>query len=85
MIQEDFLRQQGATIATEISKRGYQVKCIHGSDLIAWEVSRSEDNYWVMMAWLPRPVAQWRLLPVAHDDRQSEIYAAIEAAIDGRR
>lgn len=84
MSQENLLLQQGKKIADAIAKHGYQTRFLN-ADLIAWEVTREDENYWVMMAWLPRPVAQWRILPVAIDDRQQQLYSIIEQTIGGRR
>lgn len=83
MTETTFLVQQGTQIAAAIAKKGYQTRYLN-ADLIAWEVT-GEDNYWTMLTWIPKPVAQWRFLPVATDDQQQQLYSILEQTIGGRR
>lgn len=82
MSDETLLKQQGTAIAQAIMAHGYEVQAIPNCDLIAWQVTRPNENWWAMLAWLPRPVAQWRILPVCSHQYQDEIYRIIEETIE---
>lgn len=82
--ETNLLKQQGNQIATALSQQGYQTRFLN-ADLIAWEVTKEGEDWWVMLTWLPRPASQWRLLPVDNRQHQAEIYQIIEQTIGGRR
>lgn len=80
--QEEFLLQQGTQIILAISRAGYLTRRMTRGDLISWEITRPDSNWWVMLTFIPRPVEQWQILPPSHyDDRQRELYRIIEETI----
>lgn len=84
-LQETLLLAQGKAIAEQLYQHGYCVRHLPDADLIAWEVSNIASESWWLLAWLPRPVAQWRILPAQGSSEQRQIYRLIEQAIGGRQ
>lgn len=78
----DLLNHQSSRIIHAIQERGYLVRQLEG---MQWEITRLSDDFFAVLVWLPRPVGQWRILPIADLAYHSELYHAIESAIGGRR
>jgi hypothetical protein len=85
-IQETVLLQQGTQIAVAMSRQGYLCRRMTGGDLISWEITRADEDWWVMLTYIPRPAEQWRILPPSsYDPHQPKLYRIIEQTIGGRR
>lgn len=80
---QEFLSLQGNSIATALEAEGYQAERMENG--LGWKITQSEQDWWLMLTFIPQPVAQWRLLPATFDPIQNEIYSVIEKAIGGRR
>lgn len=66
-----------------LEQQGYQVQPVE--DQLVWKVSLPDQDWLVVVTFLPRPVAQWRVLPATSNDDYAVIYKVIEQAIGGRR
>jgi hypothetical protein len=77
------LTQQGETIAQALSAQGYVAQKLDNQ--LAWGVSHTNEDWWMLLTFIPRPVAQWRLLPAVQDSQQTKIYSIIEQTIGGGR
>lgn len=83
MTREEFICTQGDSIVAALQEQGYIVAPLqtgHG-----WQVTQPNEDWWLLLTFLPRPVAQWRFLPAASDDRQQQLYSIVEQTIGGRR
>lgn len=74
------LDTQGETIARALMQRGYVAQKL--DDQLAWGVSQTDADWWVLLTFVPRPVARWRLLPAAHDENQTRLYSIIEQIVN---
>ncbi|WAL59040.1 hypothetical protein [Thermocoleostomius sinensis] len=83
LINDVLLSQQGETIAQALLAQGYAVQKL--DDQFAWGVSQTNEEWWMLLTFIPRPVAQWRLLPAVQDRQQTKLYSIIEQAIGGKR
>jgi hypothetical protein len=80
---EQYRHFQGTTIAEALLAHGYVANHLGN---LQWEITRLSDDFFVVMVFLPRPIEQWRLLPVQADNpHHAEIYRIIAETIGGRR
>jgi hypothetical protein len=82
-MNETILSQQGETIAQALLAQGYVVQKLDNQ--LAWGVFQTNEDWWMLLTFTPRPKAQWRLLPAVQNSQQTKIYSIIEQAIGGRR
>lgn len=73
------LTQEGETIARALMQQGYTAQKLESQ--LAWGVCQTDEDWWMLLTFVPRPVAQWRLLPALHDDHQTKLYSIIEQTI----
>jgi hypothetical protein len=83
LTSDDSLTQQGETIAQALLSQGYVAQKLDNQ--LAWGVSQTNEDWWMLLTFIPRPVAQWRLLPAVQDSHQTKLYSIIEQAIGGRQ
>lgn len=79
MDSDEFRLRQGEAIVTALTQQGYITSQFENK--LQWQVTQPNDNWWLLLAFLPRPVAQWRLLPATYNSTQTAIYSIIEATI----
>jgi len=79
LTDEPTLTQQGETIARALMQQGYVAQKLESQ--LAWSVCQTDADWWMLLTFIPRPVAQWRLLPALHDDHQTKLYSIIEQTI----
>lgn len=83
MDNDEFLLRQGEAIVTALKQQGYIASQLENK--LQWQVTQPDNDGWLLLTFLPRPVAQWRLLPASRNSNQTVIYSIIEQAIGGRR
>lgn len=84
MDSDEFLLRQGETIVNALKQQGYITSQLDNK--LQWQVTQpDDDDGWLLLTFLSRPVAQWRLLPASYNSTQTAIYFIIEQAIGGRR
>lgn len=88
--QEDFLMAQGSSIVVAMARHSYLVRQITKGDLISWEITLPDSDWWVMLTFIPHRAhtseGQWKILPPSsYDEHQPKLYAIIEQTIGGRR
>lgn len=70
---------QGETIARALIQQGYIAQKLENQ--LAWSVCQTSEDWWLLLTFVPRPVAQWQLLPAMHSEYQSKLYSIIEQTI----
>lgn len=83
MDSDEFLLRQGEAIINALKQQGYIASRFENK--LQWQVTQPDDDWWLLLTFLPRPVAQWRLLPASYNSTQTAIYSIIEQTIGGRR
>jgi hypothetical protein len=73
---------QGETIAQALLAQGYVAQKLENQ--LSWGVSHTDEEWWLLLTFIPRPVAQWRLLPAVQNEKQTQLYSIIEQTIEGR-
>lgn len=73
------LTLQGETIARALTQQGYVAQKLDNQ--LAWSICQTNEDWWLLLTFVPRPVAQWRLLPAVHSEYQSRLYSIIEQTI----
>lgn len=83
MDSNEFLLRQGEALVNALKQQGYITSQLENK--LQWQVIQPDNDGWLLLTFIPRPVAQWRLLPASYDGNQAAIYSIIEATIGGRR
>lgn len=79
MTNDPTLATQGETIATALMQQGYVAQKLDHQ--LAWGVSQADEDWWMLLTFIPRPTGQWRLLPAAYNENQTRLYSIIEQTI----
>lgn len=78
-LNDPMITTQGESIVNALMQQGYIAQKLEHQ--LAWGVSQTDEEWWMLLTFVPRPVAQWRLLPAMHDDNQTRLYSIIEQAL----
>lgn len=73
---------QGETIAQALLAQGYVAQKLDNQ--LGWGVSHADEEWWLLLTFIPRPVAQWQLLPAVQNEKQTQLYSIIEQTIGVR-